>query len=205
MAGLTWHKLTRRKQTQTGGQEEGYMMALQMDPAPGLAAGKGTMEKVWDPKKKRCSSPMHDNEPGASSMHDDEPAGVIDDEVDESKFVTACGALSKQKGAFEIKHVPASFWKREAFSQLSSKGLAKVPPGEGWQIAYHSQTQQWHARCPQGWNYAPTWGSIRSELKALCLALQQLWDWYIQQGPPDVAEANLYIAQLEEFSNSLKF
>ena len=116
------------------------MMALQMDPAPGLAAGKGTVEKVWDPKKKRCSSPMHDTEPGASSMHDDEPAGVIDDEVDESKFVTACGALSKQKGAFEIKHVPASFWKREAFSQLSSKGLAKVPPGEGWQIAHHSQT-----------------------------------------------------------------
>ena len=72
MAGLTWHKLTRRKQTQTGGQEEGYMMALQMDPAPGRAAGKGKVEKVWDPKKKRCSSPMHDNEPGASSMHDDE-------------------------------------------------------------------------------------------------------------------------------------
>lgn len=188
-----------------GGQEDGYMADLQMDPAPSVAAGKDKPEKVWQCKKNgKYSSATGHHGSDTSPMH--EATGWMpDDHVDESMLVTACGAETKKKGAFEIKHVPATFFTRAAFVELAAKDLAKVPPGEGWQIAYHSQTKRWHARTPSKQNYAPTWGMRRSELKALCLALQQLWDWYINSDPPDRTEADAHLARLVEFTDSIEF
>ena len=172
------------------GQQEVHMQMVEMDPAPAREAGKDKVEKVWDQSHKALVS-HGSNEDG----HDEGQP------FDEPKLVVAYGKDPTEKAL----HVPKSFFTREAFVELATQGLTKLPSGPKWQIAYHSQTRQWHARHEDHGNYAPSWGLNRSEMKALVLALQQLWDWYIQTDPADVEEAKSHLKRLDEFGNTISF
>ncbi len=78
------------------------------------------------------------------------------------------------------------FFAREAFKSLSEKGLAVIPPEQGYLLSYHSKSFQWHARCVwKDANMAPTWGAMRTEEQALCLAIERLWIWFVELNPDD--------------------
>lgn len=90
--------------------------------------------------------------------------------------------------------MPPSFYERDEFKTLETEGLAKIPDQQGFMLGYHTVTKQWHARwsgdgVPK--NYAPTCGMLRSELKALCMALCQLWDWYLAVNEDSAGEEHL--------------
>lgn len=93
------------------------------------------------------------------------------------------------EGAQRVKPtVPSTFYTREAFTTLEAEGLARLPDRPGFMLAYHASSTQWHARLADEHvqsdgqrNYAPTWGGLRSERKALLLALCQLWTWYLER------------------------
>ena len=77
--------------------------------------------------------------------------------------------------------VPDDVKSREAYKELESKGLLEVPPLQHCGLYFHRTTKQWHAKYGiQGeFNSAPTYNSsLRSEKKAMLLALRNMWKWY---------------------------
>lgn len=106
-------------------------------------------------------------------------------------------------------HTPACFFARDAFCALSEEGLTKLPPDDRFKLAYHNSTQQWHARwnselAGDPKNYAPSWGSVRSETSALLLALIQLWKWYLTTVDED-SEGQKHLKILQMHSDKISF
>lgn len=152
------------------------MTGAQMDPAPAPKAGSDEASKVWVSQHKNMV------QLGDEALNEEE-------EFDEEMMVSA---VSKGKG--HGNHVPPSFYERDEFKTLETEGLAKIPDQQGFMLGYHTVTKQWHARwsgdgVPK--NYAPTCGMLRSELKALCMALCQLWDWYLAVNEDSAGEEHL--------------
>lgn len=106
-------------------------------------------------------------------------------------------------------HTPPCFFARDAFRALSEEGLTKLPPDDRFKLAYHNSTQQWHARwnselAGDPKNYAPSWGSVRSETSALLLALIQLWTWYLTTVDED-SEGQKHLKMLQMHSDKIPF
>lgn len=177
-----------------------HMENLQMDPAPTTKAGEDTQSKVWAPS----SSNMMQPSVIAEAPIDPLVEGPADGEfIDESNMIQMHG--HKQPGGSSHSHTPPGFFEREAYADLEKVGLTALPMADGYVLSYHKVTRQWHARDPSGSNYAPTWGLIRSELKALLLALDQLWDWYVETNPDDKVDAEEHLQNIRSYSNSIPF
>ncbi|CAK9086713.1 unnamed protein product [Durusdinium trenchii] len=182
------------------GQVKTHMENLQMDPAPTTKAGEDTQSKVWAPS----SSNMMQPSVIAEAPIDPLVEGPADGEfIDESNMIQMHG--HKQPGGSSHSHTPPGFFEREAYADLEKVGLTALPMADGYVLSYHKVTRQWHARDPSGSNYAPTWGLIRSELKALLLALDQLWDWYVETNPDDKVDAEEHLQNIRSYSNSIPF
>lgn len=103
--------------------------------------------------------------------------------VDPDNFVTMVGPKSSEDTKVKT-HVPPCFFEREAYRHLSEEGLTDIPPG--FQLSYHSSTSQWHGRATDGLhNFAPTWGSLRSESMSLLMVLERLWTKHLEKYPED--------------------
>lgn len=156
-----------------------------LDPAPEPEAGSSK-----DPSKS-CLATW--------GMPADGSDGEEKQAVDESFFITMTSDVSEDK---KSNHVPASFFEREAWVDLTAEGLCELPQATGFSISYHSVSKQWHARW---WDkhYAPTWGAMRSESMALLLALKQLWTWYKSSEPIDAgSKATKVLKRLDARINS---
>ena len=164
------------------GQFEAHMGHQQMDPAPAPKVGDDKSAKVFDPSKKEMVS------------HSGEATAEDADEFGENMILASSGPKSHA-------WVPPSFFERQAFETLEQMGLANLPTSPGFMLAYHTQTQQWHARW-DGKNYAPSWGNVRSEIKALCMALIQLWTWYLAVNEND-SEAKNHLQKLEAYNGEI--
>ena len=170
------------------------MAKQNMDPAPAAKAGSEEVPKVWVPGKHA----MLGGEKIAEAI-ESEPEGEM---IDESDLYTLVGNSSTAVGK-SSHHTPPSFFTREVYSELDQLGLAMVPCGHGSSLSYHSVSGQWHGR-RDGKNYAPTWGSLRSEKKALLLVLLKLWAWHLEENPED-EEAKEKLNRLQEFNATVDF
>eukprot|EP00435_Cladocopium_sp_Y103_P033811 s1426_g8.t1 len=99
---------------------------------------------------------------------------------------------------------PEEFRLRPVFLQLTGEGLTRVPPGCG--IFLHRVSAQWHSR--YGYhseiNSAPTWNSkLRSERKALLLALSKMWRWFAAE--TKAKEDKDHLARLEKALSETSF
>lgn len=161
------------------------MNALQMDPAPGPKAGSEDHGTVWVPNVGVVADPSAEG--FDQDANDDQPV------FDETDMITM---VAKQ-------HVPAGFWERAAYQTLHEAELAALPSGFG--LSYHSVSCQWHARWEaEAKNFAPSWGKARSELKALVLAVIQLWKWHVSIQPND-HDAKSHLEKLQEYEKGIGF
>ena len=86
----------------------------------------------------------------------------------------------------EKEHISKAqvFKSRPVYLELEAKGLTLLPALAGIFLSYHGSSQQWHAGFPLGdsvhhQHRAPKWGEgLRSERKALLIALAFLWEQY---------------------------
>ena len=170
------------------------MSTAQMDPAPEVKPGSDDAPKVWVAGKKAMIEQSHE---GLQLFENHE---TDSHEFNEEDMVSI---VSVPKG--EKLYTPPSFFARESFCALESAGLAKLPETSGFTSAYHKQTRQWHARCaPLEKHYAPSHGpGLRSELKALCMALCQLWEWYVSS-LPEIGETE-HLDRLRAYTDELEF
>ena len=102
--------------------------------------------------------------------------------------------------------VPSQFREREAYKALELEGLTDLPPVLGCGLYYHQSSQQWHSVYGPNsqYNTAPTWNTeLRSEEKAILIAMCAMWRWYCQTSkrPPD----QKYLIVLERKLESVKF
>ena len=147
------------------------------DPAPARAAGS---EK--DPKE--IPMPKGWKQGESDGENDSKEAPAESECVFLSYHCRAKGTSSGSGGEVtETKdYVPSQFKTRDVFVALESEGLTKIPPVSGCGIFFHSSTSQWHSKFGDGGkrNCAPKWSpSLRSEQKALLIALLQMWKWYV--------------------------
>ncbi len=131
----------------------------------------------------------------------DEPQDVTTP-LDPALFVSmnvTKGDLTSRKWA------PPQFMKRDAYKELVSLGLHTLPDVEGVGLHYHSSTSQWHASWPTG-NKAPTWSdSLRSEAKAIVIALVALWTWYTTTYPTHSIKEKEHLQKLKDRLKALEF
>ncbi|CAK9082770.1 unnamed protein product [Durusdinium trenchii] len=143
---------------------EGVVQAEQVDPAPAPSAGSH-------------KEPTHPAEMTVSAAGVDEESREVP-EASECAFMVfreSCESKSVTKFA------PAQFMLREAYLSLCEEKLVALPPVPGCGLYHHNSTHQWHAVYghEQEFNRAPSWSaSLRSERKALLLALESMWAWY---------------------------
>ena len=181
------------------GQFAAFMDAQQMDPAPEPKAGDTEAPKVWAGKSMKAVT----SDGGLAGTELEE--GEV---IDESLFVSWHG-VSKDvsKETKSHAHAPACFAERDAFKILLEHDLADLPNREYFSLSYHTQSCQWHARNADGNNFAPTWGKLRSELKSLLMAVEQLWLWYLDSATNalELEEAQEHIARLKSFGEHIEF
>lgn len=195
---LTWFGINMEHcHSKRAGQCEVSMATAEMDPAPAAKAGSDDAAKVWNPMKSKMVNAESCAAGDAGEGSDLEPA----EPLDESKMVTLLGTCSSGS---KKAHVPPSFFSREAYAELDTLGLTEIPPLDGYGLSYHKVSFQWHARCGAK-NFAPSWGEgIRSEKKALLLALMKLWDWYLEAKPDD-SDAKTHQDSLALYFASVSF
>ena len=100
---------------------------------------------------------------------------------------------------------PPSFHERTAFRELVQEGLAILPPEEGVGIRYHKGGRQWHGFCARlNKHTEPSWGSLRSERKAILIVLKTLWTDFIDNNPNDT-DAKEHLEALKVAHDSLDF
>lgn len=157
------------------GQQDVMMQIVLKDPAP-----------AKKPPKEFEHPQFQEEDPDPNMDLVTESTGPFD-EVD---FISLHGVDpmihgdGSEKGSHH--YAPPDFFNRPAFKSLSEKGLAVIPAEQGYMLSYHSKTYQWHARCVcKDANMAPTWGAKRTEEQALCLAIERLWKWFVEENPDD--------------------
>lgn len=175
-------------------------MDVQCDPAPEPKPGSTEVQnaKVW-----MNGSLKEVNSNGDHVENDGAECGEV---WDESLFIT--WHSSSKSGSSEAKphvHAPSSFASRESFQVLLKNGLADLPGVAGYTLSHHSSSHQWHARNPEGSNYAPTWGTSRTELQCLVLAMLKVWTWFRDSLTNDleIEQAQSYIEKLQVFGDSI--
>lgn len=158
------------------------------DPAPEPGAGSmkvKTMAALTGPADHDMFGEESDTGDALEDALDVNPEAFIKMSTEEASHTKLAAALTlKQPG----------FFLRDAFVALSESGLAVIPSMEGVHI-WHAAGQQWHAQYP-GKSYSPKWGIIRSEKKALGLAIAKLWAWFVADYPND-KEAKTHLAFLQ--------
>eukprot|EP00438_Fugacium_kawagutii_P012373 Skav215478 [mRNA] locus=scaffold165:98369:98869:+ [translate_table: standard] len=143
-------------------------MEMELDPAPAPEAGSHK-----EPKDPKASWKR-----GAVVLADDD-----DSEVEP-------GPPSASGCAFRVFHVdmemadaPPEFRQRPAYLQLAEEGATDIPPAPGCGLYYHNSTNQWHSiyGAASEKHTAPSWNAtLRSERKAILLALVALWTWWCE-------------------------
>ena len=168
------------------------MSAEQMDPAPAPKPGSTDASKVWL---------------GGGKIGDPTGvvAGLVDDDDDDANMAPAAIDEANMFTSVSKAYVPACFFEREAYQQLHAEGLTDLPESGLFRLSYHSVSKQWHAMWEaESKNFAPTWGSLRSELKALLLVLIRIWEWQLSASPEDVA-AQECLNKIRAYSESVSF
>ena len=174
----------------SAGQMDAHMIAQQMDPAPSAKAGSDEAGKVWVPKEASMKDVSKETELKAMSEEGPMVSTVFD------KDGTG-------------QYVPPSFFDRGSYCMLENQNLHRVPNEVGFTISFHTVSQQWHARWQQDGpetakHYAPSCGAQRSEVKALCLALIQLWEWYLSLHDDD-SDGKAHLGRLKAYSDEILF
>lgn len=163
-----------------------------VDPAPACAAGSSKQPTVrhWEPQ-----DPANDDDDASND-------GLI---VDETNFISMNVAASAEpQNEGKRQHAPAAFMFRPAFVELKEEGFAELPNTDGVGLHYHKVSMQWHASWPAG-NKSPTWGKLRSEQKAILLALCALWRWFVQNCEWSTEEDNAYLEKLKAKLETVTF
>eukprot|EP00438_Fugacium_kawagutii_P018218 Skav218333 [mRNA] locus=scaffold755:304425:305316:- [translate_table: standard] len=145
------------------------------DPAPAPAAGSRKPVKV---AKTSHALELKDDEEEDGDDADFEGAATEDANQFISFLETGVGTASSAAKSIEF---PAEFRLRPVFVALEQEGLTKVPPLKGCGVFLHRASSQWHCRYGHAseLNCAPSWNeSLRSERKALLIALTKMWKWY---------------------------
>lgn len=181
------------------GQMNAHMVDMQMDPAPEAKAGSEDPGKVWVPQEAAMKDISTTVEKKSDKKSEDE-----ENVISEQDMIS----VIHDKSGVKRQYVPPSYFERGSFCMLELKGLEKIPLASGFTLSCHTQSGQWHARWmrePPGstQNFAPTWGIQRSELKALCMALVQLWDWYLSVH--DDTEGKEHLKRLREYTDEILF
>eukprot|EP00438_Fugacium_kawagutii_P000076 Skav218690 [mRNA] locus=scaffold1346:8132:10149:+ [translate_table: standard] len=171
-------------------------LALQFpDPAPDPEAGH---DKCSAPITAGFNPVVHDDDVTSDEEEFEAMmADIQDDDVD--------GAVESTKVTAEKTHVPGCFFDREVFCNLEKDGLTLLPSSEGMGLSYHKQSKQWHSWwLVEKKNFAPCWGQKRSELKALLLAMKQLWSWHLTIRPDDHV-GQLQLQRIQEKLSTVTF
>lgn len=155
---------------------------LELDPAPVLAAGSG---KVPAEPQIEVEWKRHIKVKGSTDLPEDVECDFLVFNAD-----TAEGKQQSQ--------LPSKFRDRKAFRELEQEGLTGIPQIQSCGIFFHRSTSQWHSR--YGFhaeiNSAPKWSeSLRSERRALLIALVSMWEWYAEATKKDTDR--LYLAKLK--------
>lgn len=162
------------------------------DPAAAPAAGV-----VEDPKplENLVAELTGTGESNLQGEHGDVEWGKAEEVAtpDRDEFVKM--VVQKESEGSRLKP-PAAFMHREAFRILSEKDLTCLPDLPGAGIYYHQTTFQWHSSWQTG-NRAPKWGSNRSEIDALLLALIGIWEHYVELNSND-KEAQVHLEKLKK-------
>ena len=122
-----------------------------------------------------------------------------DEMIDKDKFnenladtmVVAKGKLASSESGSAPAPKQKCFMNRPVYLALKDEGLVSLPPVQGFFLSCHPSSCQWHAGFPKAdgtgvKNRAPKWSeSVRSERKALLLALRFLWETYVSDGNSD--------------------
>ena len=145
------------------------------DPAPEVSKGLRKQARVFPSRAGRL---IDDDE------EEKEDAAALDEPVDETAFVQM--TVVKGNPASQFK-APASFFDRDCYKELSDLNLVALPDMEGCGLWCHASSSQWHAYrgAAKKGNFAPSWGATRSETLAFLLAVQKLWQWYLEDHPAD--------------------
>ena len=173
-----------------------------MDPAPENKAGSDDPAKVWVPQEMAMTdiSTVAEKKSEKKSDEDDE-----ENQISEQDMISV---IPDPSDGVKRQYVPPSYFERGSFCMLEKEGLEKIPLATGFTLSCHTQSQQWHARWmrepPESTkNFAPSWGSPRSELKALCVALIELWNWYLSVH--DDTEGKEYLERLKKYTDEILF
>ena len=103
----------------------------------------------------------------------------------------------------KVTRPPTEFRQRPAYVELESLGLTKMVPLKNCGVYYHKSTSQWHTKYGDS-NSAPKWGpDLRSEKRALLMALISLWKWYA--GITNASEDSQYVTRLQEELHATPF
>ena len=101
--------------------------------------------------------------------------------MDEFVFMAFPEASKTEGSSAPAPKAPPDFFLREAYVELEQEGLVCVPPLTGCGLFYHKPGKQWHSRFGES-NRAPRWGpGLRSERRAILLALEAMWIWYSRE------------------------
>lgn len=143
------------------------MGGMEADAAPAPKPGSDEPDKIWEPALGALVQTSGEGE-GAEEAS-------AEGDFDETDMFTVVH-----------NNVPPCFFERDAYRVLHNKGLTSLP--EGFKLSYHTVSCQWHGRWDAvNKNFAPSWGNLRSELKALILTLIQIWEWHLSVCPDDNA------------------
>ena len=140
--------------------------------------------KRWDPSSRRGKKRRTADAGGDDGSDDHQESEQEGDLLDEEDFDSLM--VTEERAPV---WAPPSFMTREAYKALQNEGLTALPPEPGVGLRYHRSSSQWHAvfGCH---NVAPSWGSLRSERKALLIALYAIWNWFATENPRDSAAAD---------------
>lgn len=143
------------------------------DPAPADGDKQKTMAEPLDGEHEEAE-PNAEGDSGETAVP----------HISECVFVVfhakpKAGSPSKQPA------YPSEFKSREAYVELYNQGFTEIPPAPSCGLFYHKSSAQWHSRFGHDgeMNRAPTWGLLRSEKKAILLAMEAMWAWYVANGP----------------------
>lgn len=167
------------------------MSGLQMDPAPHPKGGDH-LPKVWVAGE------------GLGEVGDAGAMDVIEKKQGEGDETETVNEGDLVVAVSQSKHTPPVFFTRPCYQELDGMGLTRLPEATGFTLSYHSVSCQWHARWQSAdKHFAPSHGTIRSEMKALLLSLCKLWEWYLST--EDSVEGKDYLKRLEEYMGKVEF
>lgn len=161
---------------------EGQIQPLD-DPAP--AEGDKVEMIHANQKQDKCE----EEEPGQ------EVALAPLPELSECVFIVYKEPQTSEGGDHKIAP-PSEFRSRPAYVELEKEGLTDLPPIAGCGLFDHPSSRQWHSRFGENSNRAPSWSeTLRSERKAILIALEAVWSWYCKDSQNKTDHKYLMVIQ----------